>query len=356
MLVVIDTGLATTKVAGLIDGQLVWASYPSAVVRGIVHEQAAGVYCIGKSTANFQIYSVLAPEHGLFPTNPNSFRDPANARRRVLIEHAMARLDIKGKTNVILTQPAMDLFSGGGDNTAQLRDAEATLLKMAVSTIGMASGRPTPSVWKLGQVTTSPEAVWGIYDLAITSSGAALDDLGEFTRDHVEVGATVAVVDLGATGTRVHYVEWTGEPLPTLEMSRYREFPIGVETVTGEIDARLVELHGYRDVIDLPRLATDPTIIVAGARTDVAELVEGSARAVSVRLMNAGLDQLQAEFEAKSVDHVLFVGGGTHVLGGIVAENLPADAVLSVTDPCMAPVRGLLKARTASAANGGGRS
>ena len=356
MLVVIDTGLATTKVAALVGNQMLGDSYPSAVVRGIVSEQAAGVYCIGKTTANFQIYSVLARKHGLFPTNPSSFRDPANARRRVLVEHAMAKIDIKGKTNVILTQPATALFSGGEDNTAKLREAEATLLKMAVSTIGMTSGRPVQSAWKLGQITTSPEAVWGIYDLAITSSEAALDDLGEFTRNHVEVGATIAVVDLGVTGTRVHYVEWTGEPLPTLEMSRYREFPIGVETVIAEIDARLVEQHGYRDVIDLPSLATDPTIIVAGARTDVAELIAGSARAVGVMLMNAGLDQLKAEIEAKTVDHVLFVGGGTHVLGGIVAEGLPADAVLSVADPSMAPVRGLLKARTASAANGGGRS
>ncbi|WP_273886453.1 hypothetical protein, partial [Serratia liquefaciens] len=76
----------------------------------------------------------------------------------------------------------------------ELREAEATLLKMAVSTIDMTSGRPTESVWKLSQVTASPEAVWGIYDLAITSSGAALDDLGEFSRTQVEIGATVAVV------------------------------------------------------------------------------------------------------------------------------------------------------------------
>lgn len=356
MLIVIDTGLATTKIAGQVDGELSCLSYPSAVVRGIVNEQAAGVYCIGKSTANFQIYSVLAQTQGLFPTNPSSFRDPANARRRVLVEHAMAMLDIKGKANVILTQPATALFPGGDDNTAQLRAAEANLLKMAVSTIGMASGRPAPSAWKLGQVTAAVDAVWGIYDLAITSSGAAMDDLGEFTRDQVGIGATVAVVDLGATGTRVHYVEWTGEPVPDLAMSRYREFPIGVETVTAEIDARLVEQHGYRDVIDLPRLATDPSIIVAGVRTDISELIEGSARTVGDMLMKAGLDQLQGEVEAKTVDHVLCVGGGTHVLGGIVAEGLPADAVLSVVDPCMAPVRGLLKARTASAANGGGRS
>lgn len=356
MLIVIDTGLSTTKVAGLIGNRLLEASYPSIVVRGIVNEQAGGVYCIGKSPTNFQIYSVLAYEQGLFPTIPNSFRDPANARRRILVEHAMAKLGVKGKTNIILTQPAPWLFPGGEDKTGELREAEATLLKMAVSTIDMTSGRPTESVWKLSQVTASPEAVWGIYDLAITSSGAALDDLGEFSRTQVEIGATVAVVDFGATGTRVHYVEWTGEPLPTLEMSRYREFPLGVATVIDEIDARLVDRHRYRDVIDLPKLRHDPSIIVAGARTDVAELIEESARAVGDMLLDVGLDQLHGEVQAKTVDHVLFVGGGTYVLGGIVAENLPADAVLSVPDPCMAPARGLLKARTASATNGGGRS
>lgn len=356
MLVVIDTGLATTKIAGQVGNKMLGASFPTSVVRGIVNEQAAGVYCIGKSTANFQIYSVLAQAHGLFSVNPNSFRDPTNSRRRVLVEHAMAVLGIKGKTSVILMQPATAFYSDGEDHSAQLGEAETSLLKMAVSTIAAASGRPAPSSWKLGSVAASPEAVWGIYDLAISSSEAAMDDLGEFTRDHVEVGATVAVVDLGATGTRVHYIEWTGQLLPTMDVKRYREFEFGVDAVLGEIDARLVEQHGYRDVIDLPKLAIDPSIIVAGVRTDLSELIDGSARAVGVMLQKAGLDQLQAEVEAKTVDHVLFVGGGAHVLGSIVAEGLPADVVLSVADPCMAPVLGLLKARTASAANGGGRS
>ena len=72
-------------------------------------------------------------------------------------------------------------------------------------------------------------------------------------------------------------------------------------------------------------------------------------------LLTAGLDQLKSEVDAKIIDHVLFVGGGTHVLGGFIAETLPAGAVLSVADPCMAPVRGLLKARMAMAADGGGR-
>lgn len=356
MLVVIDTGLATTKAAALIGTRMLDASYPSAVVRGLVSEQAGGVYCMGKTTANFQVYSALAQEQGLFAITQTNFRDPENAKRRVLVEHALAKLGARGKTSIILTQPAPLLFAGGENHTASLREAEASLLKMAVSIIEPDSGQPAAPAWKLNEVTAAVEAVWGLHDLALTPGGAALDNLGEFTRNRVKAGATVAVVDLGATGTRVHYVEWTGELLPDLVMSRYRECALGTEEVITQIDARLVERHGYRDVIDLPGLRTDPTLNLAGTRVDVSDLVQDGIKAAAARIMSAGLNQLHAEVASHEVDHVLFVGGGAHVLADLLADGLRPGSVLVAENPCMAPVRGLLKLRAASAGSGGGRS
>lgn len=353
MLIVVDTGRVTTKAAAMIDGEIAQVSFPSAAPRGLIHDNAAGVYSIGKPSAAFQIYSVLARTQGIIPVPELSYLAPDNHYRRVLIEHAMVRLGAKGATNIILTRPAPDLFPDGEDCTSERREGEAQLLKMVVATITAPSERPAPSPWKLGQVTVSPETVWAIYDLAISSMGAAKDDLAEFARNHVEVGATVAVVDFGAHETRVHYVEWTGEALPIMDLNRYRIVGIGTQHVADVIDGRFEVAHGYCDVIDLCRLFADPTITLAGVKTDVAELIGASAREVAGVMMKAGLDHLKAEVEAKTVDHVLMVGGGAHVLGGIVAEGLPADAVLAVADPCMAPVRGLLKARAASAGEGG---
>jgi len=355
MLIVIDTGLASTKAAAMVGQAVRGVSFSSSVVRGLIGEQAGGVYCLGKTTNNFQIYSALAQDYGVFPVGAANFREPSNAKRRVLIEHAMAQLSVTGKTNVILTQPAPILFSGGDDQTSRVREAETSLLKMPVGTIDPASGRPVASKWKLHQATASVETAWAIYDLAITSPAAAQNDLVEFTEDRVRVGAVLAVVDFGATGTRVHYVEWTGELLPTLVVSRYHEFGLGTEEVVSQIDQRLVERHSYRDVIDVPQLRTDPTILVAGTRIDVSDLVDDAIRETASHMLAAGLDQLKGEVEAGEVDHVLFVGGGARVLGGIVADQLPSGAVLAVENPEQAPVRGLLKAR-ASNGNGGGRS
>ncbi|MCX8500921.1 MAG: hypothetical protein ORO03_04425, partial [Alphaproteobacteria bacterium] len=135
MLVVIDTGVSTTKVAAMVNGSMVCFRYPSAVLRGIANEQAGGVYCIGKTTANFQIYSVLADGNGVISTSAQGFRDPANPRRRILLEHALAKVAIVGKTNIILTQPAHVIFRGGENHTDTLRDIEANLLRMSVSRI-----------------------------------------------------------------------------------------------------------------------------------------------------------------------------------------------------------------------------
>lgn len=356
MLIVIDTGLSTTKAAALIGSQLTTVSYPSSVVRGLVNEQGGGIYCIGRTTTNFQIYSVLERGHGLIAIAPVNFREPTNAKRRVLVEHAIAKLGVKGKTSIILTQPAPILFDGGEDQTARIRDAEGSLLKMAVSVIDPASGRPVPPSWKLQEVTASVEAVWGLYDLALGSGAAALDDLGEFTAARVRVGATVAVVDFGTTGTRVHYVEWTGELLPALVMSRYREMEVGTEVVVAQIEARFAERHRYRDVIDLLQLRTDPTILVAGTRVDVSDLVEASIQAAADQLLAAGLNQLKSEVASGQVDHVLFVGGGAHLFGSCLEGELPPDAILTADDPCLAPVRGLLKVQSVTTGNRGGRS
>lgn len=355
MLIVIDTGLASTKAAALVGQTVRGVSFSSSVVRGLIGEQAGGVYCLGKTTNNFQIYSALAQDYGVFPVGAANFREPSNAKRRVLIEHAMTKLSVTGKTNVILTQPAPILFCGGEDQTNRVREAETSLLKMPVGTIDPASGRPASSKWKLHQATASVETVWAIYDLAIKSPATTQDDLVEFTEDRVRVGATVAVVDFGATGTRIHYVEWTGELLPTLVMSRYHEFGLGTEEAVSQIDQRLVERHGYRDVIDIPRLRTDPTILAAGTRVDVSDLVDESIREAVSLMRASGLDQLKGEVEAGEVDHVLFVGGGARIFGGIVAEQFPSGAVLDMENPEQAPVRGLLKAR-ASNGGGGGRS
>lgn len=355
MLAVIDTGLVTTKAAAMVGSSILEASYPSSVVRGLVGEQAGGIYCIGKTPANFQFYSVLSQPYGLIPVSGQHFREPTSTQRRVLIEHALDKLGLKGKADVILTQPAPSLFAGGEDLTGRLREAEAALLKMPVSAIE-GSGRPSAPSWKLNQVTASVEAVWGLYDLAISSGAAAQDDLSEFTSNRVRVGATVAVVDFGATGTRVHYVEWTGELLPTLVMTRYHESTYGTEAVIAQIDARLIDRHGYRDVIDLPQLRTHPVIIVAGAKVDVADLVKDSVQAAADLILAAGFNQLREEVSSGAVDHVLCVGGGAHVFASLIADSVPADAILTATDPCMAPVRGLLKVRSVSLGTGGGRS
>lgn len=354
MLVVIDTGASTTKVAAMVNGAMICFRYPSAVLRGIASEQAGGVYCIGKTTANFQIYSVLADGDGVVATSLDGFRDPANPRRRVLLEHALSKAGIVGKANIILTQPATVIFRDGENHTDDLRDIEATLLRMSVSRIDPVSGRPIPAAWKLNQVTASVDAIWAIYDLEGLKSRAAKDSLGEFDQDLIEAGKIVAVVDIGAASTRVHYVEWTGEAMPTLHSSRYREISVGVEALIEQVDGLLVERHGFRDVIDLPQLRADPSIMVAGVRIDVAELVEEAVRTVDEELMASGLDQLIGEVEAGTVDHVLFVGGGAKVLGGIASEKLVPSIILSVKDPSLAPVRGLMKVRAALA--GGGRS
>lgn len=354
MLVVIDTGVATTKVAAMVNGSMICFRYPSAVLRGLASEQAGGVYCIGKTTANFQIYSVLADGDGVISTSLDRFRDPANPRRRVLLEHAISQSGIVGKANLILTQPAPVIFRDGENHTDALRDIEANLLRMSVSRIDPVSGRPIPAAWRLNQVTASVEAIWAVYDLEGMPVGAAKDSHSEFDQDLIEVGKTVAVVDIGAATSRVHYVEWTGEAMPTLHSSRYREILVGVEALIEQVDGLLVERHGFRDVIDLPQLRADPSIMVAGVRTDVSELVDEAVRTVAEELMSSGLDQLMSEVEAGTVDHVLFVGGGAETLGGIASEKLAPGVILTVADPSLAPVRGLMKVRAALA--GGGRS
>ena len=354
MLVVIDTGVSSTKVAAMVNGSMVCFRYPSAVLRGIASDQAGGVYCIGKTTANFQIYSVLSSGDGVISTSPDGFRDPANPRRRVLLEHAVSQSGIVGKANLILTQPAHVIFRDGENHTDDLRDIEASLLRMSVSRIDPVSGRPISAAWKLNQVTASVEAIWAIYDLEGISGRAAQDTLGEFDPEFIEVGKTVAVVDIGTTNTRVHYVEWTGEAMPTLLTSRYREIPVGIEALIEQVDGLLVERHGFRDVIDLPQLRADPSIMVAGVRTDVSELVDDAVQTVAEELMSSGLDQLMSEVEAGTVDHILFVGGGAEVLGGIASKKMTPGVVLTVADPSLAPVRGLMKVRAVMA--GGGRS
>lgn len=354
MLIVIDTGLATTKAAALVGGQVRGVGFSSSVVRGLIGEQAGGVYCVGKTTTNFQIYSVLAKEWGVFSVGASNFREPTNSKRRILVEHAMTKLAVTGKTDVILTQPAPVIFAGGENLTDRVRDLEALMLRMPVSAIDPASGRPAPSRWKLSNMWPSVEAVWALYDLAISSPVAALNDLGEFTSSKVQAGSVVAVVDIGATGTRVHYAEWTGELLPSLEVGRYVEFAMGVEEVVAQIDRRLVERHGYRDVIDLPLLRTDPSIIVAGASINVGDLVQEAVEATATGLMESGLDQLREEVERGDVSHVLFIGGGARVLGEVVMGKFPKAQVLVSERPEQAAVRGLLKARTVP--HGGGRS
>lgn len=137
---------------------------PLPALRGLASEQAGGVYCIGKTTANFQIYSVLADGDGVVATSPAcGFRDPANPRRRVLLEHALSKAGIVGKANIILTQPATVIFRDGENHNDDLRDIEATLLRMSVSRIDPVSGRPIPAAWKLNQVTASVDAIWAIY-------------------------------------------------------------------------------------------------------------------------------------------------------------------------------------------------
>ncbi|WP_299592543.1 hypothetical protein [uncultured Tateyamaria sp.] len=354
MLVVIDTGLATTKVATM-DGNVVKAdAFASAVVRGLIGRQAGGVYCLGQTTKNFQIYSVLACEYGVFPIRADGFRDPSNTFRRVLVEHAMNSLSVTGETSLILTQPAPLLFSGGEDQAATLGDVERSLLRMEIGSIDPSSGLPSASKWKLREVAASVETAWAIYDLAIYSPASAREDLERFTKDHVSVDAIVAIVDIGATGTRIHYVEWTGELLPTLVMSQYHESGCGTEELAAQIDRRFVETHGYRDVIDVPELCQDPTIFVAGARTDVSDLVDDAVSATVDHLNGECLDRLKAEVASGDVGHVLFVGGGAHTLGKAAAQDLPGHVVLKVDQPEQAGVRGLLKVRASN--DRGGRS
>jgi hypothetical protein len=354
MLIVVDTGLTTTKAAAVVAGHVRSVAFSSSVVRGLVGQQAGGVYCSGKTTASFQIFSVLAKEWGVFPLGAAGFRDRTNLKRRILIEHAMTKLAIEGKTEVILTQPAPIIFAEGEDQTERVRGDEAALLKLPVSAIDPSSGQPITSRWKLANTWPSVEAIWAIYDLAISSQAAALDDLGEFTRSKVAEGSIVAVVDIGATGTRVHYAEWTGELLPSLEIGRYVEIALGTDEAAAQIDRRLVERHGYRDVIDLPTLRTDPTIMVAGAPVDVSDLVAASIEATAASLLESGLAHLREEVERGQVSHVLFVGGGVRILGDAVMGQFPQAKVLVSDRPEQAAVRGLLKARTVP--DGGGRS
>lgn len=142
--------------------------------------------------------------------------------------------------------------------------------------------------------------------------------------------------------------------MPTLHSSRYREIPVGVEALIEQVDGLSVERHGFRDVIDLPQLRDDPSIMVAGVRIDVAELVEEAVRTVDEELMVPGAGSADRRGRGRHRRSRPLVGGGAKVLGGIASEKLAPGIILSVEDPSLAPVRGLMKVRAALA--GGGRS
>lgn len=353
MLIVIDTGLATTKAAVMAGAEISAVSFSSSVVRGLIGEQAGGVYCIGKTTNNFQIFSALAQEHGVFPVGAGGFRDKTNGKRRVLIEHAMTLLGAMGQTNLILTQPALAIFNAGENQTDRIRLDEAELMKMPVCQLDPKTEKATAPKWKIGEVSVSVEAAWAVYDLAITTPADAETELRNFTSE-VGEGAVIAVVDIGATGSRIHYVEWTGELLPTLVMSRYTEFAIGSDEVVSQLDERLVARHKYHDVLDLPALVSTPVVQLAVGEVGISDLIEEATSVAASRLNVAGFSRLVDEVNSGEVARVLLVGGGSRVLGPSLEAQLDPSVILKVANPEQAGVRGLLKAR--ASADGAGRS
>lgn len=354
MLVAIDTGLTTTKVAALTDGgELVTRRFPSSVARGLVGEQGAGVYCIGRTQPNFQLYSVLARAEGLFPIADRGFRESVNARRRVLIEHGVRSVGATGKIALVLTHPVADYYRDGVDNRGALEGIEQSLLKMQVAPVDPAAGRPVKSAWSAAEVTVSPESVWAVYDLAISSPATAQHDLAAFEGFGTGLGAVIAMVDFGSTGTRISCVEWTSEPVPTVLSSRSRQIPIGGAAVAEAVEQSLIDCLGYRDFVDLVALSADPAVAVSGERVDATAAIEEATRGVFDQILGAGLASLAEDVASGAVQFVLFVGGASHLLGRFAREALPPQAVLDSRDPSVAPVRGLLKAR--AALSGGGR-
>jgi hypothetical protein len=354
MLIAIDTGLTTTKVATLSPDGITVAAFASTVVRGLVGEQGAGVYCTGRSQAAFQFYSVLSQECGLFPLSARGFRDPTSARRRVLVEHAMSVAKAAGKTALVFTQPVANYYRDGIDHHEAIEHDERTMMKMPVTTVDALSGRTVRATWAIKELAVSPESVWSIYDLAINDPSTARDDLAAFDHPQLGADAVIAIADFGATGTRVNFIEWSGDPVPTLLASRSREVSIGGAHVADELERRLIEAHGYRDVIDLVAMRSDPTVMIAGKRVDISAEIEASEKAVFEKLRVAEFEGLAAEVERGDVQAIMLVGGASHLFGAMAKELFPADRLLETPDPIYSPVRGLLKSR-AALKNGGGR-
>lgn len=226
---------------------------------------------------------------------------------RVAVAHALVRAGFAGQTvSLVCGLPVGDFFLNGKRNDALIKTKRENLM----IPVTLADGSPAITYDK---VTVVAQGIAAVVDYFFDDN-LRVNKGPDGTP--VEVGAPVAVVDIGGGTTDVAVVLGGDK----VDQARTGTHQAGVIRVREWLGDEIKQRHRIRT--ELPQAALDKalktrSIKVLGQVHDVGDIIDAAVREVGDEIARFVDSLLKG---AGDVDSVLFVGGGAELFKGLLAE------------------------------------
>lgn len=321
--VAIDNGYAKQKIAYWAkEGDefvIKTAAYPSRVEIGTSLMDVHGNSAFGAYTIDGLEYMVNPHSSDPLPNTGQSYS--YSDQNSILITHSLMTQGFAGKEITLCTGlPYSDYFFGNELNTALFKKIQD---KLATTKVESMTGQDSPVI---NEHHIKPESTSAFVDFAYDYE----------TGDFKEPQLGMVVVDMGGYTTDVTFIT----PNVTIDKDKSDSKKIGVGTILKELETlirRELNITGDISKLLIEKALTTGEIPFFNEQRDISELVK-KAKRMTAKKLSAYIESIVGD--GGMVDSIIFVGGGSHVLGEELKEE--RSNVVIPDESSYANARGML--------------
>lgn len=333
--VAVDDGYANTKVAFFNDKGIQTSFIPSIYgnadlghFESDMNGHALNTYRTAEHDQDVDLSARFCVSGNLSnPTDTRAGTYPVSPANRCVVHHAMYAAGVTpdhyDSINLAVTLPISAYFSA--EREALIEKRKASLSMPVFREQGLSD---IVKMLDVAAVHVLPEAIMAYFDHLI-------DDKGDLSADE---DAVVAVVDVGGHTTDIAVVQ----PGGNISRDRSSSIPLGILKYIERVQELVLQSHKIRITPKHVNTAIQNNGIVniRGQREDLTSFLS-SASEIIARELRAQVAQVLGD--DTDVDCILYVGGGSKVLGRTLSQH---PNVVIPADPHYANARGALKYMT----------